>query len=173
MFIAHLGFAACVTGIVATSQYNIEHDLKMAPGETETLAGYDFRFLELVTVRGPNFMAEEARFEVSRNGEIVAMLAPQKRRYLASGSVMTEAAIDGGLFRDLYVAMGEPIGEAASDRETGAWAMRLHYKPMVRWMWLGAIMMAVGGFTTVFDKRYRRQRSSVQLGAGAGVAHGA
>ena len=116
---------------------------------------------------------EEARFEVSRNGEIVAMLAPQKRRYLASGSVMTEAAIDGGLFRDLYVAMGEPIGEAASDRETGALAMRLHYKPMVRWMWLGAIMMAVGGFTTVFDKRYRRQRSSVQLGAGAEVAHGA
>ena len=84
---------------------------------------------------------------------MVARLAPQKRRYLATGQVMTEADIDGGLFRDLYVAMGEPIGEG------GAWAMRLHYKPMVRWMWLGAILMALGGFTTVLDKRYRRQRS--------------
>jgi cytochrome c-type biogenesis protein CcmF len=152
MFIAHLGFAACVTGVVATSQYNIEHDLKMSPGDTEVLAGYEFRFVSLAPVRGPNFDADEARFEVRQGGELVATLAPQKRRYLASGQVMTEAAIDDGLFRDLFVAMGEPIGQ------DGAWAMRLHYKPMVRWMWLGAIMMAFGAFTTVVDKRYRRQR---------------
>jgi len=109
MFMAHLGFAACVTGIVATSQYNIEHDLKMSPGESEVLAGYEFRFIELAPVRGPNFVADEARFEVLRDGQLVARLAPQKRRYLATGSVMTEAAIDAGLFRDLYVAMGEPM----------------------------------------------------------------
>ncbi len=96
MFMAHLGFAACVTGIVATSQYNIEHDLKMSPGESEVLAGYEFRFIELVPVRGPNFVADEARFEVLRDGQLVARLAPQKRRYLATGSVMTEAAIDAG-----------------------------------------------------------------------------
>ena len=167
MFIAHLGFAACVTGVVATSQYNIEHDLKMSPGDTEVLAGYEFRFVELAPVRGPNFIADEARFEVSRNGRIVARLAPQKRRYTATGQVMTEAAIGAGLFRDLYVAMGEPIGQ------DGAWAMRLHYKPMVRWMWLGAILMAVGAFATVLDKRYRRQRSTLAAGAANEALHGA
>ena len=116
-------------------------------------------------MRGPNFLADEARFEVTRDGALVASMAPQKRRYLASGSMMTEAAIDPGLFRDLYIAMGEPIGAE------GAWAIRLHYKPMVRWMWLGAIMMALGGFTTVLDKRYRRQRSPVA--SAAEVLHGA
>jgi cytochrome c-type biogenesis protein CcmF len=167
MFIAHLGFAACVTGIVATSQYSIEHDLKMSPGDTEALAGYEFHFLEVAQVRGPNFVADEARFKVTRDGNTVAMLAPQKRRYLATGSMMTEAAIDGRLSRDLYVAMGEPIGTG------GAWAMRLHYKPMVRWMWLGAIMMALGGFSTVLDKRYRRQRSTDQVAAAGEALHGA
>jgi cytochrome c-type biogenesis protein CcmF len=165
MFMAHLGFAACVTGIVATSQYNIEHDLKMSPGDSEVLAGYEFRFLELAPVRGPNFVADEARFEVLRDGQLVARLAPQKRRYLATGSVMTEAAIDAGLFRDLYVAMGEPIGQ------DGAWAMRLHYKPLVRWMWLGAILMGLGGFTTALDKRYRRQRSAARV-SGQEALHG-
>jgi cytochrome c-type biogenesis protein CcmF len=154
MLIAHLGFAACVVGIVVTSQYSVERDLKMIPGQSETVAGYEFRFVEIAQVRGPNFVADEARFEVIRDGVTVARLAPQKRRYLASGSVMTEAAIDPGLLRDLYVAMGEPIGNS------GAWAMRLHYKPFVRWMWLGAILMAVGAFTAAMDKRYRRVRSS-------------
>ena len=102
------------------------------------MAGYEFQFVEVAQVRGPNFVADEARFEVTRDGVFVASMAPQKRRYLATGSVMTEAAIDAGLFRDLYVAMGEPVGSG------GAWAMRLHYKPMVRWMWLGAILMAMG-----------------------------
>lgn len=153
MVLGHLGFAACVVGVVATSQYSIEHDLKMSPGEAETLAGYEFRFIEVAPVRGPNFVADEARFEVFEDGRKIAELAPQKRRYLAGGSVMTEAAIDPGLFRDLYVAMGEPIGEQ------GAWAIRLHYKPMVRWMWLGAIFMGLGGFVTVMDKRYRSQTS--------------
>jgi cytochrome c-type biogenesis protein CcmF len=166
MIIAHLGFAACVIGIVATSQYSIEHDLKMDPGDSRELAGYDFRFIEVAEVRGPNFVAEEARFEVTRNGEPVASMNPQKRRYLASGSVMTEAAIDAGLFRDLYVAMGEPVGD------DGAWAMRLHYKPLVRWMWLGAILMAIGAFTAAADKRYRRQRKELSA-ADEAVLHGA
>jgi cytochrome c-type biogenesis protein CcmF len=165
MLLAHLGFAACVTGIVVTSQHAIEHDLKMQPGDTRTLAGYEFRFRELAAVRGPNVVADEARFDVHRDGELVAQLAPQKRRYLASGQVMTEAAIDPGLFRDLYVAMGEPIGDS------GAWAIRLHYKPLVRWMWLGAIMMAVGAFSAALDKRYRRQRQSAALRTGE-LAHG-
>ncbi|MBA6412430.1 heme lyase CcmF/NrfE family subunit [Parahaliea sp. F7430] len=167
MVMGHLGFAACVIGVVATSQYSIERDLKMEPGQSESLAGYRFEFIEVQGVQGPNYVADEARFVVSREGVEVARLAPQKRRYLASGSIMTEAAIDDGLFRDLYVAMGEPVGEQ------GAWAIRLHYKPMVRWMWLGAIFMALGGFATVVDKRYRRQRSLARETLNTGAARGA
>ncbi len=151
MLLAHFGFAVSLLGIVVTSQFAIERDLKMSPGESEVLAGYEFRFLELAPLRGPNYVADEARFTVFVDGEEIARLAPQKRRYLAGGSIMTEAAIDAGLFRDLYVAMGEPVGEE------GAWAIRLHYKPLVRWMWLGAIFMAGGGFLTVLDRRYRSQ----------------
>jgi len=151
MFIAHTGFAVSILGVVVATQYSIEHDLKMSPGDTETLAGYEFQFVERVPVRGPNFVADEARVVVRKEGEIVATMKPQKRRYLAQGNMMTEAAIDAGLFRDLYVAMGDPVGNE------GAWAMRLHYKPMVRWIWLGAIFMALGAFITVADKRYRRQ----------------
>ncbi|MEM1155756.1 MAG: heme lyase CcmF/NrfE family subunit, partial [Pseudomonadota bacterium] len=152
MFIAHLGFAACVVGVVATSQYSVEHDLKMYPGQSEVVAGYEFTLLEIVPVAGPNYVADEARFNVTRDNKMIVSLAPQKRRYLASGQIMTEADIDAGLMRDLFVAMGEPVGD------DGAWAIRLHYKPMVRWMWLGALMMAVGAFATVMDKRYRRAR---------------
>jgi len=166
MLIAHLGFAAAIIGVVATSQYAIEHDLKMSPGDSEEVAGYNFRFIEVKGYQGPNFVADEAHFEVFQDGRLIATLKPQKRRYLASGQVMTEAAIDPGLFRDLFVAMGEPIG---SD---GAWAIRLHYKPMVRWMWLGAILMAIGAFATVADKRYRRERSVESARAGEAVASG-
>ena len=165
MFLAHLGFAATVVGAVATTQYTIERDLRMQPGDSQTLAGYTFRFEELARVRGPNYVADEARFSVLENAGLIASLAPQKRRYLASGSIMTEAAIDAGLFRDLYVAMGEPVGEG------GGWAIRLHYKPMVRWIWLGPIFMAVGAFTTLVDRRYRRERVAAgQAVAGAGYA---
>ncbi|MBE9538600.1 MAG: heme lyase CcmF/NrfE family subunit, partial [Proteobacteria bacterium] len=153
MFIAHTGFAVSILGVVIASQYSVEHDLKMSPGDREVLAGYEFQFVGRVPVRGPNFVADEGRVVVRREGQIVATMKPQKRRYLAQGTVMTEAAIDAGLFRDLYVAMGDPVGNE------GAWAMRLHYKPMVRWIWLGAIFMAIGGFLTVADKRYRRQLS--------------
>jgi cytochrome c-type biogenesis protein CcmF len=156
MLVAHLGFAVSVIGVVATSQYAVENDLKMSPGDSRELAGYEFRFIEVSQVRGPNYVADQAHFEVTRDGVPVASLKPQKRRYLASGSVMTEAAIDAGLFRDLYVAMGEPVGS------TGAWAIRLHYKPLVRWMWLGAILMALGAFGAALDKRYRRQRATAR-----------
>jgi len=166
MVLAHLGFAACVVGVVATTQYSIERDLKMQPGDSEELAGYRFEFVELAQVRGPNFVADEARIRITRDGREVARLAPQKRRYLASGSVMTEASIDPGLFRDLYVAMGEPVGT------DGAWAIRLHYKPMVRWMWLGAIFMGMGGMATAFDRRYRRQRRTAPAAA-RGMVRGA
>ncbi len=167
MTLAHLGFAACVIGVVLTSQYSVEKDLKMAPGEVHEVGGYSFRFIEVERVKGPNFTADEARFAVSYEGRKVAELAPQKRRYLASGQIMTEAAIDAGLNRDLYVAMGEPIGEEA-------WAIRLHYKAFVRWMWLGALMMGAGGILTVLDRRYRRQpREATDTTVAGGAASGA
>jgi cytochrome c-type biogenesis protein CcmF len=165
MVLAHLGFAFCLTGIVVTSQFALEHDLKMSPGDKQSLAGYEFHFTELAQVSGPNYVADEARIEVSQNGQLIASLAPQKRRYLASGQVMTEADIDPGFLRDLYVAMGEPIGHE------GAWAIRLHYKPLVRWMWFGAILMAAGGFATVMDRRYRRSHAKDAV-VSPGVTHG-
>jgi cytochrome c-type biogenesis protein CcmF len=154
MQMAHIGFAVAAIGVTLTSQYAVERDIKMAPGDSYEVAGYHFDFRDIGRVRGPNFVADEAQFVVSLSagGQPIARLNPQKRRYLASGQVMTEAAIDAGLWRDLFVAMGEPL-------EDGAWAIRLHYKPFVRWIWGGAIMMAMGGLLTLADRRYRVARS--------------
>jgi cytochrome c-type biogenesis protein CcmF len=164
MQLAHIGFAVSLIGVVLTSQYAVERDIKMSPGDSYDIAPYQFRFDSLAQVQGANFVADEARFSVSRNGVVIARLQPQKRRYLASGQVMTEAAIDPGMFRDLFIAMGEPINEQS-------WAIRLHYKPFVRWIWSGAIFMGLGGFLTLADKRYRRvrQRQTVLTG-GASVS---
>ena len=126
----------------------------MAPGDSYEIAGYHFDFNSLERVQGPNYIADEARFIVSAGagGQVLARLNPQKRRYLASGQVMTEASIDAGVWRDIFIAMGEPLGD-------GAWAIRLHYKPFVRWIWGGAIAMDFGGFLTLTDRRYRKARS--------------
>lgn len=164
MFMAHIGFAVSLAGVVVSTQHSVELDLKMQPGDRQALAGYEFELVEVSPVRGPNFTAEEARVVVRSDGTIIANMAPQKRRYLASGDVLTEAAIDPGLFRDLYVAMGEPIGN------DGAWAIRLHYMPLVRWIWLGAVLMGFGGLLTVADKRYRRRSIAAEVPLAA--AHG-
>jgi len=165
MVTAHTGIAMAVVGVVLTSQYNVERDLKMSPGDREVVAGYEFHLVEVKPVRGPNYVADQATVVVSMDGEAVATLYPEKRRYLAQGTVMTEAALDAGFFRDLYVAMGEPVGNS------GAWAIRLHYKPFIRWMWLGAILMAAGAFLTVADRRYRRRRAPVAARDIPGVSH--
>ena len=159
MVVAHLGFAMCVISVVVVTQWNVERDLRMAPGDTAELAGYRFEFHGSSGVQGPNYLADEGVVTVYRGDKRVAELRPQKRQYKASGQVMTEAAIDAGLWRDLYVAMGESIGT------DGAWAMRLHYKPMVRWMWIGATLIGFGAFVTVFDRRYRKVKVSAPQGA--------
>jgi cytochrome c-type biogenesis protein CcmF len=110
----------------------------------------------LQKVKGPNYIADEALISVSQDGEHIADMQPQKRRYYARGSVMTEVALEVNLFRDLYVAMGEPIDEKA-------WAMRVHIRPFIRWIWLGALMMAFGACLAVMDKRYRKQDAKVQV----------
>ncbi|MGK0442218.1 MAG: cytochrome c-type biogenesis protein CcmF [Pseudohongiellaceae bacterium] len=154
MVFAHAGMAICVLGVCLTSQYSAEKDLRMVPGDVAEMAGYEFTFLGSGKIRGPNYVAEQGLIRVTRDKQIIAELKPQKRRYLAkSGQTMTEADIDAGLMRDIYVAMGEPLGE-------GAWAIRLHYKPFVRWIWLGALLMGFGALLAALDKRYRLKKQT-------------
>ena len=168
MALAHMGFAAVVLGAVVVSQHSEEHDLRMAPGESAELGGYRFEMTRISQQPGPNYVADQAVFLVTRGEALIATLTPEKRRYLASNQVMTEAAIDAGLLRDLYIALGEPIGEQA-------WAVRLQFKPMVRWLWIGAFFIGIGALVTVLDRRYRSQTVSGKVagsvkGQGLGFA---
>ena len=165
MAVAHIGFAAVVLGAVVVTQQNVERDLRMAVGDQQELGGYRFEMLSVGQQAGPNYLADQAVFAVTRGGQPVATLIPEKRRYFASGQIMTEAAIDASIWRDLYIALGEPIGE-------DAWAVRLQYKPMVRWLWLGALMIGLGALLTVADRRYRTQvqRRDAPVVGVAGVA---
>jgi len=149
MTLAHLGIAVFVIGITFTSIYSIERDVRLAPEETLDLFGYVFKFHGVKETQGPNYKAEQAYLTVSHEGQTVAELAPQKRVYRVQKMPMTEAAIDAGLFRDLFVAIGEPLGEQ------GAWSLRVYYKSFIRWIWLGGLFMAAGGLLAACDRRYR------------------
>ncbi|MEX2131270.1 MAG: heme lyase CcmF/NrfE family subunit [Pseudohongiellaceae bacterium] len=151
MQVAHIGVAVMVTGVALTSQYSMEKSVLLSPGERTDLGEYEFRFDGTVAVSGPNYIGDEATIHVLKNGVEVRELHPQKRIYLASSSPSTEMAIDAGFLRDLFITMGEL-------KEGNAWSMTIYIKPFVRWVWLAAIMMALGGFTAAFDKRYRRFR---------------
>jgi cytochrome c-type biogenesis protein CcmF len=149
MTLAHLGIAVFVTGITLTSIYSVEKDVRMAPDETIDMSGYIFEFKGVTETTGPNYMAQQAFVTVSHEGKEVAKLEPQKRVYQVQTMPMTEVAIDAGLFRDLFVAIGEPLGDQ------GAWSLRIYYKAFIRWIWLGAVFMAAGGLCAAFDRRYR------------------
>jgi cytochrome c-type biogenesis protein CcmF len=151
MTMAHLGVAMFVAGVTMVMSYEQEKDLRMEPGSTYEMSGYEFKFLGTRKVQGPNYTADEGRIEVSRNGELIKELNPQKRIYNDQNNPMTEASIEVGLMRDLYSALGEPLGG-------GAWSMRLYHKPMIRWIWLGCLFMTFGGVLAVSDRRYRRSR---------------
>jgi cytochrome c-type biogenesis protein CcmF len=153
MTIAHFGVGMFVLGITGVSSFSIEKDLGMKPGEEITVEGYTFRFEGARNVQGPNYSAVEADVRVTRDGEEIALLKPQKRTYRVQQSPMTEAAIHARLSRDLFVAMGEPLGQ-------GAWSMRIQYKPMIRMIWLGALVMALGGALAASDRRYRLAREA-------------
>jgi cytochrome c-type biogenesis protein CcmF len=150
MLAAHVGFATALLGVALTSQLTTERDLRMQAGDVEVVDGLRFEFLGTAQVTGPNYVAERGTFSVSE-GSHKYLMQPEKRRYLAGGNTMTEAAIDPGLTRDVYVSLGEPL-------DGGAWAVRLQLKPFVRWIWLGALLMAFGGCLAVADSRYRRLR---------------
>ncbi|WP_120510295.1 heme lyase CcmF/NrfE family subunit [Photobacterium salinisoli] len=151
MVLGHIGLAVTVIGITLVSNYDLERDVRLAPGQTVTVEGFDFKLSGLRNVEGPNYDGFIGDFVVSRNGKHIAELHAEKRFYTVSGSMMTEAAIDSGVTRDLYVALGEQLDDSA-------WAVRIYYKPFVNWLWLGAFLMALGGAIAISDKRYRFRR---------------
>ena len=152
MTLAHVGLGLFLLGLSLTSTLSSEKHLRMEPGNTYQTAGYTFEFLGTKVVQGPNYTAEEGEFIVSRNDREVTRLYPQKREYAQRGNTMTEAAIDPGFTRDLYVSLGEPL-----DQTGRAWAVRVYHKPFIRWIWLGAIFMLAGGMLAAANKRYRRK----------------
>jgi cytochrome c-type biogenesis protein CcmF len=162
MLIAHLGVAVFIFGVTLVKGFEAERDVKMAPGDTITVSGYTFKFEGLVERAGPNYRAARGNFDVSKDGRSIRKLFPEKRMYNSQGMPMTEAAIDSGPFGDLYVSLGEPIDGSA------AWAVRVYVKPFVTWIWGGCILMALGGFFALSDRRYRlasRRERTVPAGA--------
>ncbi|WP_346840606.1 heme lyase CcmF/NrfE family subunit [Metapseudomonas otitidis] len=148
MQLAHAGIAVCALGVVLSSQYSAERDLRLSPGESVELGGYRFVFEGAAHHEGPNFTSDKGTVRVLDGDRQIAVLHPEKRLYTVQQSMMTEAGIDAGFTRDLYVALGEPLGD-------GAWAVRVHVKPFVRWIWLGGLLMGLGGVLAAFDPRYR------------------
>ncbi|MDG1820147.1 MAG: heme lyase CcmF/NrfE family subunit [Porticoccaceae bacterium] len=151
MLCAHVGIAVCAIGVGLSSVYDVQKDVRMVPGDKQMVSGYEFRFDRLDAVQGPNYTASRGQISVFKDAKLVSILHPEKRNYSARNQVMTEADIDARLSRDIYVSLGEPL-------KGDAWAVRLYVKPFVRCIWLGGILLSLGGLLTVLDKRYRRRR---------------
>ncbi len=150
MMLAHLGVAIMIVGVAMVTIFVEHRDARMAPGDQIEFRGYTFIFDGAREVQGPNYISDMARVRVFRDGELYREMFPEKRLYTARGTVMTQVALQPGFTRDLYIAMGEEL-------ENGAWAMRLQFKPFVRWIWLGALFMTAGGLLAASDPRYRKQ----------------
>ncbi|MHB1200208.1 MAG: heme lyase CcmF/NrfE family subunit [Polaromonas sp.] len=167
MMIAHLGVAVFAFGVAMVKTYTIERDVKMGPDASTELAGYRFRMLDIRELQGPNYRATQGQIEVSRDGQVIAMLLPEKRIYRVQTNPMTEGAVDSNPLRDLYVSMGEKL-------PSGEWVVRVQYKPFIVWIWGGALIMMLGGALAASDRRYRqRQTQSADLPAQAASAGGA
>ena len=162
MWLAHLGVAAFIIGVTFVSQFDIEKDIRMSPGQAVTLAGYSFRFEGAQTVQGPNYRAQRGTIRVFKDEQEVALLHPEKRTYSVQTKPMTEAGIDAGFLRDIYVSLGEPLNG-------GDWSLRLYYKPFVRWIWLGGILIGAGGLLAASDPRYRMKRLARLRNTGAAI----
>ncbi|MFI4930876.1 MAG: heme lyase CcmF/NrfE family subunit, partial [Burkholderiales bacterium] len=155
MMLAHLGVAAFAFGVSMVKTYEIERDLKMSVGDTTEVAGYVFTYRGVHDLQGPNYAAAQGLIEVTRDGKPVTTLRPEKRLYRVQQNTMTEAAIDPGFTRDLYVSLGEPV-------EGDAWIVRVYFKPFVDWIWGGCLMMALGGLLAASDRRYRATRRATE-----------
>jgi len=164
MLLAHIGVAVFIVGVSLVKGYEVENDVRMGVGDTSHLAGYAFRLVDIKDVKGPNYTATRGSIEVTRNGSPVATLNPEKRMYTVQNMPMTEAAIDHGFTRHLYVALGEPISQSV-------WIVRLYYKPYISWIWSGCLLMGFGGLLAVIDRRYRvrTRAAAAQTSAAAGL----
>ncbi len=161
MLLAHLGVAAFIVGVTLVKGYEVESDVRMTVGDTAHLSGYAFRLTAINDVNGPNYNGTRGTVEVTKNGSLVATLNPEKRMYTVQNMPMTEAAIDHGMTRHLYVALGEAIGPKV-------WIVRLYYKPFISWIWSGCLLMAFGGLLAAIDRRYRvRARADSAQATGA------
>ncbi len=164
MILGHVGMGVFVIGVAMTSTYSTEKDIRLAPGESYQIGDYSFEFEGVASVQGPNYTAYQGTVIAKFEGQPIAELHPQKRTYLVQKMPMTEAAIDAGLFRDLYVALGEDLGK-------GAWSLRVYHKPFVRWLWLGALIMALGGLLAASDRRYRVLAKRTDVAGSAAEVH--
>ncbi|HET7930387.1 MAG TPA: heme lyase CcmF/NrfE family subunit [Rhodanobacteraceae bacterium] len=152
MMLAHFGIGVFIAGAILTRSMSVEQDVSMRPGSSVDVGAYDFRFHGVTETQGPNWTAQQGTVSITRDGKPVVVLHPQKRTY-AGGQVQTEAAIQAGIFRDLYVSLGDRIGP------NGEWSLRVYDKPFVRWIWGGGILMMLGSFVVVLDRRFRLQRA--------------
>ncbi|EPW7975841.1 heme lyase CcmF/NrfE family subunit [Cronobacter turicensis] len=152
MTLGHVGLAVTVTGIAFSQNYSVERDVRMTAGDSVDIHHYRFVFREVRDAQGPNWRGAVGIIDVLRDGKPEATLRAEKRAYNSNRVVMTEAAIDGGLTRDLYAALGEALDD-------GSWAVRLYYKPFVRWIWYGGLLMALGGLLCMLDPRYRLKKA--------------
>jgi len=157
MSLAHFGLGIFIIGLAFTSNYTIEKDLRMSAGDSYQIGDYTYRFDGVSDRRGPNYLSQTGTITVLKGARTAAVLKPEKRVYLVQRMPMTEAGIDAGFTRDLYVALGEPLADGNS------WAVRLYYKPYVRWIWLGPLVMVLGGIFAAGDRRYRTLRRAVSV----------
>ena len=161
MHTAHIGVAVFVVGVSMVNGYQAEKDVKMDIGDTVAVGGYSFQFNGVRQQQGPNYMALVGDIELLKDGNFIRKMHPEKRNYVSSAMPMTEAAIDSGFLRDVYVSLGEPIDR---DRPDAAWAIRVYYKPFVDWIWGGCVLMAFGGVLALADRRYRiKSRAAASL----------
>jgi cytochrome c-type biogenesis protein CcmF len=148
MQLAHIGIAVFVIGVTMVGAYQEEKDVRMSAGDTVSVGGYQILFQGVKVVPGPNYQAMRGTFLLNKNGNAQTIMYPEKRSYFSSTMPMTEAAIDVGLTRDIYVSLGEELSDKS-------WAVRVYYKPFVDWIWGGCLLMALGGILSISDKRYR------------------
>ncbi|WP_404303365.1 heme lyase CcmF/NrfE family subunit [Alicycliphilus denitrificans] len=156
MHIAHVGIAVCVVGITMVKGYETEKDVRMRVGDTVSVGGYTFKLTGIREAKGPNYRADVGDVELSRDGKVLRLLHPEKRAYFSTTMPITEAAIDTGLTRDVYVSLGEQL----EGGDNPAWAMRVYHKPFVSWIWGGGLLMALGGTMAALDRRYRKRRAT-------------
>lgn len=163
MIVAHIGFGICLLGVCLDTIYDDQRDLRLELGKPAFAGHLEYELVDVSRVRGPNYNGERAEVIVRKDGETISILHPEKRAYFSGGNIMSEVAIDPGFFYDIYIALGEKL-------DNTSWSMRIHYKPVVRWIWFGAVFMALGGLIAITDKRYKRKKTvAVKNAVGEGV----